>query len=407
MSSKAFEGIKVAEFSWVIAGPVTDSYLAEHGATVIKVESHNRLDFMRTASPLAPGRHGPDTSMGFGRHNANKYGVSIDLKHPNGQKLALKLIMWADIVTENFTPGVMEKCGLDYESVSKLRPDIIYLSSSMQGQEGPHAKYAGFGMQATSLSGFTGISGWPDRMPMYPYGAYTDYIGPRFNAAALIAALEYRRINGKGQLIEQSQCETALQFLSPLIMDYLLNGRIAGRQGNRLSCASPHGVFPCKGDDCWVAIAVFNDTEWRALDKAMGNPAWTKKAEFATLLQRKINEDELEERLSEWTVNYTNDQVESMLQAVGVAANMAAKPSDMFKDPQVKHRRHFVRLDHPVMGRQAFESLSCYILSKTPREVTKPSPCIGEHNIHVFKDLLGMTEDEIADYIADGSITTG
>lgn len=406
MSRKAFEGIKVAEFSWVVVGPTTDEYLAAHGATVVKVESHDRLDFMRTGSPFVPGKDGPDTSMAFGRHNANKYSISIDLKHPNGQKLALKLIRWADIVTESFAPGVMEKLGLDYESVRKLRPDIIYLSSSMQGRGGPHAKYAGFGMQATALSGFNEICGWPDRQPGRPYGAYTDYISPGFNVATLIAALEYRRRTGRGQRIEQSQCETALHFLSPLIMDYMINGRIVRREGNRLSYAAPHGVFPCLGDDRWVAIAVFTEAEWQAFCNATGNLGWTKKAEFTTILKRKQNEDELEKHISEWTANYTAEQVECMLQAVGVAANIVAKPSDMFEDPQLKHRNYFVRLEHPVMGRQAFEPMACYILSKTPRELLRPSPCIGEHNLYVFKKLLGMTENEIADHIADGSITT-
>jgi benzylsuccinate CoA-transferase BbsF subunit len=344
--------------------------------------------------------------MAFGRHNANKYSVSIDLRNPNGQKLALKLIMWADIVTENFSPGVMEKFGLDYESVRKLRPDIIYLSSSVQGRGGPYAKYAAFGMQATFLSGFAELCGWPDRQFARPTGAYTDYISPRFNAAALIAALDYRRRTGRGQWIEQAQCETALHFLSPLIMDYVVNGRIAKREGNRLSYAAPHGVFPCQGDDRWVAIAVFTEAEWQALCNVMGNPVWTQKAEFSTLYQRKENEDELEKHISEWTAHYTAEQVEGMLQAVGVAANIVAKSSDMFNDTQLKHRNYFVRLEHPVMGRQAFESLACYILSKTPREIVRSSPCIGEHNEYVFKELLGMTDDEIADHIADGSITT-
>ena len=406
MGKKVFEDIKVADFSWAAVGPLSSRYLADHGATVVKIETHHRLDTLRVTSPYPGGKPSVDGSMFYGRHNANKYCVSIDLNHPNGQKLAWKLIMWADIVAESFSPRVMQKWGLDYESVRKVRPDIIYLSSSMQGHGGPHTSYVGYGPNACALSGFSEVSGWPDRMPAAPHGAYTDYICPRFNATALIAALDYRRRTGKGQWIEQSQFETSLHFFSPPIMDYLINERILGRQGNRLPHAAPHGVFPCKGDDRWVAIAVFTDEEWQAFCHAIGNPEWTKKAEFTTLLKRKGNEDELEKLVGEWTTNYTAEQVESILQSAGVAVNIVAKSSDVYEDPQLKHRNYFVRLEHPVMGRPAFEPQACYILSKTPREVAMPSPCLGEHNAYVFKELLGMTDDEIADHIVDGSITT-
>lgn len=406
MGRKAFEGVKIAEFSWFIAGPASSKYLADHGATVVKVESHTRVDPQRTLSPLVGGEPTGDNSVTYGRHNANKYSVTLDLKHPNGQKLALKLIMWADIVTENFAPGVMERWGLDYKSVRKLRSDIIYFSSSLQGRGGPHADFAGYGSHASALIGFEEVCGWPDRMPTLPYGAYTDFVCPRFNAAALIAALEYRRRTGKGQWIEQSQCETSLHFFSPPVMDYLVNGRVARRDGNRLPHATPHGIFPCKGDDRWIAIAVFTDKEWRSFCNAIGNMEWTKKTEFTTLSKRKENEDELEKLVGEWTVNYTAEHVEGILQAAGVAANIVAKPSDLFEDPQLKHRNFFARLEHPVVGRQAFEHQESFILSKTPREITMPPPCLGEHNVYVFKELLGMTDDEIANHIVDGSITT-
>ena len=270
MSQKVFEGIKVAEFAWTVVGPATSKYLADHGATVVKIESHGRLDTLKGTSPFPGGKASLDGSMCYGRYNSNKYCVSIDLEHPNGQKLAWKLIQWADIVTEAFSPRVMKKWGLDYESVSKVRPDVIYLSSSMQGRGGPHSSYIGYGHNAAALSGFAGLSGWPDLPPAAPYGPYTDFICPRFNIVALIAALDYRRRTGKGQWLEQSQFETALHFLAPLFMDYMANGRVAERQGNRLGHAAPHGVFPCKGDDYWIAIAVFTDEEWAGFSSSHG-----------------------------------------------------------------------------------------------------------------------------------------
>jgi len=406
LNQKPFEGIKVVEFAWVAVGPCTSRYLADHGATVVRIESHNRMDILRATSPFAHGKPDINGSMFFGRHNPNKYSVSIDLSNPNGRELAWKLIMWADIVTESFSPGIMQKWELDYENVSKVRPDIIYLSSSMQGHDGPHAKYAGVGSNACALAGFSEISGWPDRMPAAPHGAYTDYICPRFGATALIAALDYRRRTGRGQWLEQSQFETSLHFFSPPIMDYIVNNRIAERQGNRLAQAVPHGVFPCKGDDRWVAIAVFTDEDWQAFCRTVGKLGWRDRAEFLTFSSRPENEGEREKLVSEWTINYTAEQVENMLQNNGVAAAVVAKTSDVYKDEQLKHRNYFIRLNHAVMGEQAYEPQACFILSKTPREITMPSPCLGEHNAYVFRDLLGMTDEEIAKHIIDGSITS-
>jgi len=271
-NKNVFEGLKIAEFAWVIVGPATSRYFAEHGATVVKIESHRRLDTMRGTSPFARNRPTVDGSMAYGRHNPNKYSVSIDLQSPGGQELAWKLIDWADVMTESFSPGTMEKWGLGYDEVRKRRPDIIYLSSSMQGRGGPHSSYAGYGMNAVNLCGFTEVTGWPDRRPAAPHGAYTDYINTRFDALALMAALEYRRRTGKGQYLEQSQFETSLHFFAPPVMDFFANGRVTERDGNRSPQAAPHGVFPCPGDDAWLAIAVLDDDWWRAFCGAIGQP---------------------------------------------------------------------------------------------------------------------------------------
>jgi crotonobetainyl-CoA:carnitine CoA-transferase CaiB-like acyl-CoA transferase len=406
MKTKAFEGVKVAEFAWQAAGPMSSRYLSDHGATVVRVESHKRIDTTRGTNPYVTKQPHIDGSMFYGRHNANKYSLSIDLNHPQGLALAWELIKWADIMTETFSPGTMQKWGLDYENVKKVKPDTIYLSSSMQGPGGPHSCYMGFGQNAVNLCGFSEVSGWPDRMPSAPYGAYTDYIAPRFNAAALIAALIYRRKTGKGQWLDQSQLESSIHFFAPPIMDYSINGRIMQRQGNRYPLACPHGVFQCKGDDSWIAIAVFTDAEWRAFRKALGSPEWTRKDEFSTLPKRKNNEDELEPLVTAWTLNYRAEDAENLLQRAGVAANVVERSSDIFRDPQLQHRRYFTRLNHPISGRPAYEPQACFILSKTPREILRPSPCMGEHNGYVLKELLNLTDDEIAEHIIDGSLTT-
>jgi benzylsuccinate CoA-transferase BbsF subunit len=373
---------------------------------VVKIESHKRLDTNRINGPFVGGIPTPDGSMFYGKHNPNKYCISIDLQKPGGKKLAWKMIQWADIVTESFSPGTMEKWGLGYEEVSKVRPDIIYFSSSQQGRGGPHSSYAGYGQNAVNFCGFSEVTGWPDRLPSPPYGAYTDYVSCRFAAFSIIAALEYRRWTGKGQYIEQSQFETSLQFFAPPIMDYQINGNIMNRNGNRLPTAAPHGVYPCRGDDRWVAISVMNDTQWSGFCQAMGNPSLSEDNRFITLKDRKMNEDELDRIVSDWTGQCFAVEVEVLLQNAGIPTCIVEKASDLYQDPQLASRHYFTPLQHPVMGLQKYEAQGCFLLSKTPREITRPSPCIGEHNEYVFKELLGMNEDEIAEYLIDGSITT-
>ncbi len=406
-NKKPFEGIKVAEFAWVAVGPQSTKYLADHGATVVRIESHNHFDLFRGTSPFPDNIPGLNRSMFYGKYNSNKYNISLDLNHPEGRKLVWRLIEWADIVIESYRPGTMKKWGLDYEAVSKVNPEIIYLSTSMQGQTGPFSKYAGVGSMISAVAGMGAISGWPDRMPSPSYGAYSDYFCQRFNAAALVAALDYRRRTGKGQWIEQSQLEGSVYFISPVIMDYFVNGTVAGRDGNRSPLFAPHGVYPCQGDDCWVAIAVQNDRQWEQFCTVTGNTEWTAMSELGTLSGRKQNEDRLDRMIGEWTSQYTAEAVEVMLQDAGIPASVVEKSSDLFNDEQLKHRNFYTWLEHPEIGKAAFQQQANFILSKTPREISEPSPCLGEDNEYVYHELLEMTWDEISDRLADGSITTG
>jgi crotonobetainyl-CoA:carnitine CoA-transferase CaiB-like acyl-CoA transferase len=406
MNKKVFEGIKVAEFAWVVVGPSTSRYLADHGATVVKIESHKRLDTNRINGPFVGGIPTPDGSMFYGKHNPNKNCISIDLGSPGGKKLAWKMIMWADIVTESFSPGTMEKWGMGYEDIKKVKPDIIYFSSSMQGRGGPHTSYAGYGQNAVNFSGFTEITGWPDRLPSPPYGAFTDYVSCRYAAFAMMAALMYRKKTGKGQYIEQSQFETSVQHLAPPVMDYQINGTIMNRNGNRYPTAAPHGVYQCKGDDRWIAISVMNEEQWLNFCEVIGNPVLARNKEYSNSFQRKKHEDILDRLVTDWTLTQNVEDAETALQKAGIPSNLVEKASDIYVDPQLEARGYFTTLEHAAMGRQKYEAQACFILSKTPRKIITPSPCVGEHNECVFRDMIGMNDDELAEHIIDGSITT-
>lgn len=406
MTKQACEGIRVLDFSWAAVGPMSVRYLADHGATVIHVQSWGRPCFLAFQRPRRDDIAHPDHGYWQWMYNTSKYSITVNLEKPQAQELIKRLIReWQpDIIVESFTPGVMKRFGLDYEGVNKIKPDIIYHSTCIQGQYGPRSRYPGYGNLGVNLAGLTYISGWPDRDISPPYGAYTDFINMRYGAAHLLAALDYRRRTGKGIYLDHSQYETALHFMAPLIMDYTVNGRIAERGGNRLPYAAPHGVYPCKGDDRWVAISIFNDNEWRRFCDLVGNPEGRKDPRFATFLARKQNEDELDRLVAKWTIDYTPEQVEGMMQGAGIAANVVESVKELFEDPQLSHRRHFRLFEHKAMGPTRFEG-PAFKLSKTPDSTWCPAT-YGEHNEHVFKEILGMTDDEIADLIVEGAIST-
>lgn len=402
---QVMEGIKVADFSWVGVGPMVARELAEHGATVIRVESHRNPDSLRLAFPFKDGIPGINRS-GFGTlANTNKLGMSVDLNMPKGREVALRLIKWADIVTESFTPGIMAKFGLDYESVRKVKPDIIYYSTNQQGQWGPHAKIPGYGIQGAAGAGFCYIAGWPDRAPIMVHGAYTDFISPWYLLVPLIGALIRRRKTGEGMYLDQSQYESSIHFLEPAILDYVVNGRIATRMGNRHPTAVPHNAYPCKGKDRWIAIAVHTEDEWESLCHVMGRPELVRDPRFENIVSRKENEEELDSIVSEWTRDFFPREIMYLLQGAGVPAGVVCSSMDLFDDPQLNHRRHYVRLRHREIGPMAFRA-PAYRLSKSPARLFRAAPCLGEHNDFVYREILGYSDDEIAEMLAEGVITT-
>jgi len=405
-SKKVFEGVKVADFSWVAAGPQAARELAEHGATVIRIECHRIIDTLRAVGPYLEGKPGADRSAFGTLSNTNKYGVTLDLTLPKGQEVARKLVMWADVVTDSMTPGTMKRWRLDYDACRKIKPDIIYFSTCQQGQYGPHAKFGGYGGHAAAISGFHSICGWPDRDPVQVYGAYTDFISPWYLATALVGALLYRHRTGRGMYLEQSQMEAGATFLGPALLDCVVNGRVAGRMGNRDRYAAPHGMYPCRGSGRWVAIAVYTDEEWQAFCRVLGNPDWTRDPRFATLVGRKQNEDELDTLVAGWTKGYLAEEVMALMQGAGVAAGVSQTCQDLLEhDLQLKHRQQFVELKHKVIGPHYYRA-PAYKLSKTPAELYKAAPCLGEDNEYVYKEIVGLSDEEIADLLVEHVITT-
>lgn len=405
MAKQIFEGLKVVDFSWAAAGPQVCRELAEHGATVIRVESHNKPCPLRTFAPHKDSIPGIDRSAFYTAYNTNKYNISLDLTHPEAGEVTRRLIEWADVTGESMTPGTMAKLGLDYESCRKINPGIIYFSTTQQGNYGPHRDFQGVGHHVNALGGFCRCTGWPNSEPPMIFTAYSDYIAPWYIVIAIIGALLRRRKTGEGMHIEQAQLEAGLTFAAPHILDYTVNKRNAVRRGNRDSQISPHGIYPCNGPDRWVAIAVTNEEQWASFCHVIGNPEWTEDTKFATLNDRKQNEDELDQLVGEWTKEHTADQIMEMIQEAGVPAGIVQTSEDLLNDPQMKHREHFRKLEHPEIGVHSYHA-PAYRLSETPCDIYRAGPCLGQDNEYVYREILGFTYDEIADMLVQKIITT-
>ena len=406
-----FEGIKVLDFTWVGVGPITIKYLADHGAEVIRVESVGRPDVLRMAPPFKDGTPGINRSQFPASYNTSKLGLGLNMARPEGRKIIRDLIKtWQpDVISESFTPRVMASWGLGYDEVKKLAPDIIYFSTCQQGQTGPHSHYAGFGQLAASMAGYYHVTGWPDREPAAPYGAYSDFINPPNAFAAIVAALEYRRRTGKGQRLDLAQFECAAQYLAPAVMDYMVNGRVIGRRGNSDDRFAPHGVYPCAnaerkytGDGpSWLSIAVENQEQWAAFCGVVGDSKLITDVSFSSMELRQENAAELDEKISAWTANRNARETMEKLQAAGVPAGVVQSQADLWEDPQLEHRKFFTWLDHAECGPMPYDGLQ-FLLSKTPGSLRMPQALIGQHNNVILREKLGMSDDEIGNLVAEG-----
>jgi benzylsuccinate CoA-transferase BbsF subunit len=396
MISKApLAGVRVADFTWVWAGPYSTLQLAHLGAEVIRVETGTRVCVTRLLPPWPDGQPGVNRSGYFNQYNQGKLSLALDLKQPRGLEIAKELVAKSDVVCENFAAGVMDRMGLGYEVLRQIRQDVIMISLSGYGASGPESQYVSYGPAQVPLSGMSSVTGYRDWPPMHVGISYGDPNGGLHGAFAVLAALYHRGRSGQGQYIDLSQQETTISVLAEAVLEYSMNGTQPARDGNRDPQMSPHGVFRCSGEERWVAIAVRGDEEWGRLAEIIGQPALATDERFARLASRKQNEDELEAIVGEWTAGRGAEEITRLLQARGIAAFTSMSNRDLAEDAHLLGRDFFVRLPHPEVGARQHIGIP-WRYSRTAVAVRRAAPCLGQDSDYVMKDLLGYSDAEIA-----------
>jgi len=401
-------------------GSVATRLLADFGAEVIKIEDRTRIDTPRKL-PLYKDENArnfgeevvgadPDKGGLFNNYCRNKLGVTINMRSAEGRRLAERLIAASSVVTENFAPGVMERWGLTYERLRELRPDVIYARMSGYGHSGPHASYRSYGPVVQAVSGLSFISGLPGREPSGWGLSYMDNQAAFYNSAAILMGIRHRLLTGEGTEIDVSAVETGISLLGPVLLEVTVNGRVTRGPcypaGNRLEHppAAPHGVYPASGEDRWVAITVFSDEEWSRFADAIGRPAWTADERFASQQSRWENQDALDEAIAAWTGERDRHEVTKLLQDAGVRAGAVQNAEDLNEtDPQLAHRGVFFQMDHPVIGEARFEGVPVRFDGMSA-DNWRSGPMLGEDNEYVFRELLGIGDDELAELAASGVI---
>ncbi|MBB6627545.1 CoA transferase [Nocardioides sp. KIGAM211] len=401
MTKLPLTGVRVADFCWVGAGSYMTKLLADSGAEVIKIESSARLDAVRLTPPFKDGIRGVDRSGYFADRNTSKRSVTINMKTSDGQALARRLISQSDVVANNFTPRVMKKFGLSYEEVREFNPGIVYVAMSMQGTVGPDRDYLGFGQTIAALVGFHHLTGVPNRPPVGTGTNYPDHVpNPTHAAFATIAALRHRRRTGRGQYIDMAQTEPTVGLLGASILDYTVNGRDSEAIGNGHRRFAPQGVYQCAGDDEWIAISVTDDRQWPAFTQVLDLPEaqWPRQCE--TEAGRHHNRERLDAVIATAVAGRDASALATELLERGVPAGRVASAADVMSDPQLVARGHWVRLDHPEMGKTAYNGTP-FALSRTPARLSR-APMLGEHTREVCREYLDLDDREIDRLTADG-----
>ena len=395
MTQLPLAGIRVADFGWILAAPQGTAWLGVMGAEVIRIESQQRLDPIRFLGQNPRALKGPDGSPIFSGLNYSKRGITLNLGHAQGVRLARELVQRSDIVVENFTAGMMARWGLAYEDLCQIKPDLIMLSGSPVGQYGPDSRFVGWGPITQASAGICHLTGYVDGPPTGLGGSWPDYMVGVVMAYAVLAALYYRRRTGKGQHIDLAMAEVVTAMLPEAIMDYIMNNRDRGRRGNQDDVMVPHNVYRCQGEDKWVAIVVETEEEWRSLCQTVGHPEWLVDERFTERSRRKAHEQELDTLLTAWTRERTQTEIMHLLQKAGVAATPVYDTDSLIADPQFQHREFLVSLDHPVTGDHLVAGIPGKYSAINQLRYT-PAPCLGQDNEYVFGEILGLSPQEIA-----------
>lgn len=400
MSTPPLDGVRVLDLSWVMVGPMTGRYLADLGADVVKVESSTRIDPLRTLGPFT-GAPNDRNSISYQFINAGKRSIAIDLRRDEGRTLALELVSRVDVLLQSYTPGVMERLGLDDSALFAANPRLIYASTSVFGNSGPRTQTSGVGTIGAAYSGAAALVGWPDRPPTGPFGPWTDAVAPRYIAAAILAALHRVRRTGAGCRIDVAQAEAGLQFVLPEYLAWVVNGESSGRMGSQLSRTRvPSGIYPSRGNDRWVAIDVCSAAQWEALAQVVGRPLHD--AHFATLLGRLRARDRIDEALAGWTSARTPEDTERILQEHGVPAHAVTHAGDLGSDPDLAADQYYVDQRNEDLGEFAIRRAQCEI---TPAATVPPIPATatGESTREVLTGTFGYSTSEV-ERLADSGV---
>ena len=409
----ALGGLRILDLSQVAAGPYATMFLGFMGAEVIKIESLSRMDINRgKARPSPddlrvypdgdPGEHPWNTTAHHVHRNINKRSLTLDLGAKRGKELFLELAKVCDVLVENYRGSVMDRLGLGYDVVSRLNPGLIYMKISSQGANGPEANYGSLGSTLEQTAGLASITGYDDGLPLMTNLVYPDPVVGILSFGALMTALRRRLKTGSGCLVDLSQREVTTMLLGEAILDFSVTGRIAGTMGNRHRDMAPQGVYPCSGEDMWVAISVSSDEEWESLCKAVGQPHLASDSRFADPKSRRNNHDDIDLVISTWTETQDHYQVMYLLQAQGVPAAPVLKGGEVIDDPHLESRGFWDVVNHPEAGTYK-QVTTPWLLSKSPRAPSTPAPGLGEHNYQVLSGLLGLSTSEI-DTLAQKSI---
>jgi benzylsuccinate CoA-transferase BbsF subunit len=402
MQKLPLTGIRVLDFCQMWAGPHLSEWLSVMGAEVIKVETSLKIDYMRTVgAPPGLAGTGPDVGSAFATLNFGKKSIVLNMNEPKGQELAKRLVKICDVVTENFGGGVLERWGLGYADMKKLKPDIIYYAGSGYGRSGPHKERPAYAEIVDAFAGATFVNGYPGGEPsVVGVSPWTDGAQAMHGAFAVLTSIYHHMKTGEGQYIDAAMIEGSANFQGEMVMGYILNSNNGERMGNRDAVMAPHGCYPCKmtkDEDEWVALAVSNQKEWKALCRVMGNPDWTGKEEFSDELSRWKNQESIDTYLKEWTRQFGAYEIAEKLQKAGITAAPSLSTKQLTHDRHLNERGFFIETDHPVLGKVLLTGLPIR-LSDSPGGNYHYAPLLGEHNEYVFGELLGLSKEEIRQF---------